>query len=81
MERRRYLNYAVICKNEKERFSLFYKTVNVLRPIQINMKQKKIIFDNDVYEFDSDRMFNKFRKHTFVGETMDATYFYEKWVE
>lgn len=70
------MNYAVLCDSAKAAYDLFYEAVTHLHPIKVNMKTKKIIFDGDVYSFESRDFFNKYVKPTFQGETMESDYFY-----
>lgn len=70
------MNYVVLCDSAKQAHNLFYEAVTYLYPISVNMKTKKVIFDGDVYSFESREFFEKYLKSSFRGETMEYDYFY-----
>ena len=70
------MNYVVLCDNAKMAHNMFYEAVTYLYPISVNMKTKKVIYEGDVYSFESREFFEKYLKSSFRGETMEYDYFY-----
>lgn len=70
------MNYVVLCDSAKQAYNMFYESIKYLTPINVNMKTKKIIYEGDVYSFESRDLFDKYLKSSFRGETMEYDYFY-----
>lgn len=70
------MNYIVLCDTAKAAYDLFYEAIITLTPIKVNMRSKKIIYDGDVYSFESHHFFDDYLKKDFKGETIEHDFFY-----
>lgn len=75
------MHYVVLCKSSKEAYDLFLETTMKLSKIVVSFKNKKIIFDGDIYSFESSSFFERYGRRTINCRTLSRDYFYEKWIE
>ena len=75
------MNYVVLCGSSKEAYDLFLETTMKLSKVTVGFKNKKIIFDGDIYSFEASSFFERYGRRGLHCQTLSSTYFYEKWIE